>query len=76
MVSAPQPTQGYTTQQTWAQPQQPAPVDTYTPPADNTAYDTPAPDAPAQEVVVNETVNQTTVVDNNDPNRPLRRKRN
>ena len=56
-------------------------MDTYTPPADNTAYDTPAPDAPApdapaQEVVVNETVNQTTVVDNNDPNRPLRRKRN
>ena len=68
-VNTPPATQGYKTEQSWAQP---APQAVTTPaPADNSGFGSgfgDAPAAPTQEVVVNE-----TVINNNDPDRPLRR---
>ena len=72
-VNTPPATQGYKTEQSWAPP---APVATPTPAPAPVATDFgsappafgDAPAAPTQEVVVNE-----TVINNNDPDRPLRR---
>ena len=77
-VQAPQ--QGVRVDQTWTAPATPAPAAATQPAPADSGFGSGFGDAPAapaaQEVVVNETVNQsTTVVENNDPDRPLRRKK-
>jgi hypothetical protein len=69
-VNTPPPTQGYKTEQSWAQPTAPTPA-----PVATDFGSAPPPafgDTPIQQpVVVDETINQTVI--NDDPDRPLRR---